>query len=218
MIDDDIKIELIINSDSEKTPVFIINCDDKNNLLQIDNILRTNNLNNYALAGLYNFDWNRNLSPWPAEAVFRNNTFTGEADEYLRYIEDKIIPYINNRINTEYYCITGYSLAGLFSLYCGFNSDKFSRIISCSGSLWYESFTDYVRNNELKNIDYIYLSLGDKEYQSKNALMTTVQDKHEEVYDLLKDKTDIFYELNEGNHFKDPEERIVKGIRYMLAR
>ena len=38
-------------------------------------------------------DWNRDLTPWPAERVFqRGEDFGGKADDYLAFLTEKIIP------------------------------------------------------------------------------------------------------------------------------
>ena len=36
------------------------------------------------------------------------------------------------------------------------------------------------------------------------------------TYEYLKDKADCIFEENEGNHFKDEDLRVCKGIEYIL--
>ncbi|MBQ0070847.1 MAG: hypothetical protein KBS81_03175, partial [Spirochaetales bacterium] len=37
-------------------------------------------------------DWNRDLSPWKAKAVFNGEDFSGGADAFLRLLLEKTIP------------------------------------------------------------------------------------------------------------------------------
>ena len=55
-------------------------------------------------------DWNTELSPWEAPAVFGRQDFGSGAKDTLQ----AIIPLCEDR--TKSYCIGGYSLAGLFAL------------------------------------------------------------------------------------------------------
>ena len=117
----------------------------------------------------------------------------------------------------QYFGIVGYSLAGLFALYAGFNTDKFKRIASVSGSLWYPKFLNYVEKHRLHiNVDKIYLSLGNKEKKSKNEILASVEEKTKKIYEYLKQDVTIVYEENDGNHFLDSEKRIAKGIKNIL--
>ncbi|MBQ9425215.1 MAG: hypothetical protein IJU42_04650 [Erysipelotrichaceae bacterium] len=177
----------------------------------------------FVLASLSGFDWDRDLSPWPAKAVFKGgDDFSGKADDYLEQILTKILPAIKEElsqknISVSYTAIAGYSLAGLFALYSGIRCDAFSKIASISGSLWYPGFDEYLFEHSIsKNVDCVYLSLGDLEARTRNELMSTVQIKTEAICDFLKDKTKAVFELNEGNHFRDPSLRTAKGIRYLL--
>ena len=63
--------------------------------------------------------------------------------------------------------ISGYSLAGLFSLYSLHELDL-DGAISVSGSLWQEGWLEYLKNHPIKN-KRIYLSLGSKEHKTRNA-------------------------------------------------
>ncbi len=214
---DDLKIKVINRTVKDKAPVIIINIEDDKELEQFDELLIKDNIDNYVLVGLYGYDWNRDLSPWPAKAVFKNGEdFKGGADLYLQEICENIIPGLS--VETEYYAIAGYSLAGLFSLYAGYRSDIFTKIVSASGSLWYPGFMDFAKENSLSDkVDRLYLSLGDKEARTKNQLMATVEDSTRSIYEMYKDKIKCTLEMNEGNHFQDASYRLYKGLRYILS-
>ena len=164
------------------------------------------------------------MTPWECPPLYKGDSYCkGYADEYLKLIEDEIIPkvegFITNELQKEieYWVLAGYSLGGLFSLYSGYKTDIFKRIVSASGSMWYPNFEKYVKENEIsKNIDKIYFSLGNKEKNSKIEILQTVEDKTREIQEFLSKNIETLYEENEGNHFKDGVLRMAKGIKWIL--
>lgn len=63
----------------------------------------------------------------------------------------------------------------------------------------------------------IYLSLGDKEKHAKNIFLSNVEEKTLEIYNCFKSKVnEVYFEFNEGNHFQNSNERIAKGISFIL--
>lgn len=168
-------------------------------------------------------DWNRELSPWKAPAIFGNEDFAGEGAETLSNLTEHCIPYIIEKYNINIekcrLFTAGYSLAGLFSLWALHQSYIFSGAISCSGSLWFNGFEDYVKNNRLNKNSIVYISLGDKEHKTKNPIMSTVKAKTEQIYSLYENMSEVEcvkLEWNEGNHFNNPSGRLEKGILWML--
>lgn len=159
------------------------------------------------------FDWDEALTPWPAEAVFKGRNFTGHADELVQYMTSLDIL----KKQWRHIWTGGYSLAGLFSLYLCTKTDLFEGCISCSGSLWYDGFLDYLKGHPV-HCEYVYLSLGDREKHTKNERMKTVETCHEETQKILASYCDCTFVLNPGNHFQDPGGRIVKGITWMRER
>ena len=164
------------------------------------------------------------MTPWECPTLYKGDSYCkGYADEYLKLIEDEIIPkvegFITNELQKEieYWVLAGYSLGGLFALYSGYKTDIFKRIVSASGSMWYPNFEKYVKENEIsKNIDKIYFSLGNKEKNSKIEILQTVEDKTREIQEFLSKNIETLYEENEGNHFKDGVLRMAKGIKWIL--
>ena len=73
-------------------------------------------------------DWNYELSPWKAPAVFGNEDF---GDGAVRTLE-QILTLCTDKSRTYY--IGGYSLAGLFSLWAAYQTDVFSGIAAASPS------------------------------------------------------------------------------------
>ncbi|MCR4633744.1 MAG: hypothetical protein K5648_06430 [Erysipelotrichaceae bacterium] len=168
-------------------------------------------------------NWNDDLSPWPCEPVFKGSKpFAGNADLHLSKLLNDILPSAEieldkKEINASYYAIAGYSLAGLFALYTLYQTDRFTKAVSASGSLWYPGLLTYTKEHTIScNVKQIYFSLGDQESHTKNKLMAAVGEMTQTLSDELGKEFDVFYEMNEGNHFKDPEGRLAKGIAYIL--
>lgn len=163
--------------------------------------------------------WNEELSPWRhASIISQNDNFTGEAEKYMRCLEEKIISFAEEKITPDFRVISGYSMGGLFALYAPYISDKFSRAVSASGSVWYPGFVAYVKEHDLTRIpDAVYLSLGDKEKRSKNRYLSAVETSTVELYSVYKSRSiDAVFELNPGNHFNDAALRLAKGIAWSL--
>ncbi len=92
----------------------------------------------FRLAAFRVGDWNNDLSPWPAPAVFGREDFGGGAEETLTEIES----YCADRTKTYY--VGGYSLAGLFAIWAAYRTDLFRGVAAASPSLWFPGFTDYM--------------------------------------------------------------------------
>lgn len=162
-------------------------------------------------------NWNSELSPWEIAPISKQEPpFTGGAAEYLDWILNEALPKgleLIEGISTKTY-IAGYSMAGLFALYALYNCDVFDRAACMSSSFWYPEFKKYVESREIKHEpEKLYFSLGDKEAKTKHQILKTVQDNTEAIVNHLKaQEIDVTFEMNEGNHFKDIDWRIAKGI------
>ncbi len=151
-------------------------------------------------------DWNNDLSPWSAPAVFGKESFGSGASKTL----GELLHLCGDKSKTYY--IGGYSLAGLFSLWAAYQTDVFGGVAAASPSLWFPGFTDYMKEHEIRT-GTVYLSLGDKEEKARNPVMATVGDRIREAYVLLKERgVSCTFEWNEGNHFKDADLRTAKAF------
>ena len=175
----------------------------------------------FALAVVGIEDWNRDLSPWAAESVFRGGEdFGGCADEFLRELESEIVPSVLEELHADVPCIlAGYSLAGLCAVYALYRTRVFSGTISASGSLWFPGFMDYTKTHDFKRKpDRVYFSLGDKESHTKNQTMKSVEANTRLLCENYSEHgIRTTFELNPGNHFQDAELRLAKGIAWMLS-
>ncbi|MBO4716314.1 MAG: hypothetical protein J5599_00275 [Spirochaetales bacterium] len=176
----------------------------------------------FSILEVSGMDWNRDLSPWEAPAVFKNDApFGGKADDYLHELTEKVIPAAVSEMGSKpkSVFIAGYSLAGLFAVYSLYKTSVFSGAASASGSFWFPGFLEFVSSHELASKpSKVYLSLGDREAKTRNSVMSMVQDNTERLVNLYKAKgIDVVYELNSGNHFQDPAKRMAKGIARLLS-
>ena len=157
-------------------------------------------------------DWNKELSPWKAPAVFGDEAFGGFAGEMLA----KVLEQLNDIGRQKKYCIGGYSLAGLFALWAAYETDLFTAVAAASPSIWFPGFIDHMKSRSI-HADKVYLSLGNREAKTRNPVMATVADCIEMSFDLLKlQGVDCTLEWNEGNHFKEAEIRTAKAFAWVL--
>ena len=176
--------------------------------------------NDFSLAVFDVTDWNAQFSPWPASAVFGKDSFSGKGNDTLRFLEAEFLPEIKSKFHGSETFLTGYSLAGLFSLWALYESDKFNGAVCCSSSLWFDKWDEYVSTHRIKASSNIYMSLGDREEKTKNKTMAKVGDRTRSQAEILKDDPyveKLFFEWNEGGHFDEPLKRVAKGIVRILG-
>lgn len=169
-------------------------------------------------------NWEYEMSPWVTNVNYK--VVPDEIPEYIdsgaRAKLNSIIDEVITDYESEYpnanrkYIIAGYSLAGLFSLWASYQTDKFYGVMAASPSVWYTGWMEYIKENVCK-AKVVYLSLGNKEHKTRHPLMAKVADNIKEQKLCLDNQgIDSFYEENQGNHFKDVSERMVKGIAYLI--
>lgn len=164
----------------------------------------------FYLAAIRVQDWNADLSPWPAPAVFGKESFGQGAPDTL----SEVLKYCAGRDKT--FIIGGYSLAGLFALWAAYQTDTFKAVAAASPSIWFPGFVDFMKDREI-HTDRVYLSLGDKEEKTRNPVMAAVGDRIKEAHDLLKKQgINTTFEWNTGNHFKDADIRTAKAFASVM--
>ena len=134
-------------------------------------------------------NWNQDLSPWEASAVFGSEGFGDGAGELLQFLLGQCV----DRRKTYY--IGGYSLAGLFSLWAAYQTDIFAGVAAVSPSVWFPGFLQYMKEHDMR----------------------AKSDCIREGYNLLKmQKIRTILEWNPGNHFKDAGIRTAKGFAWLI--
>lgn len=171
---------------------------------------------NFCLKAVRVNSWNTDLSPWPAPAVFGDEDFGEGASRTLEILLREIIPEILSE-NEKIY-LGGYSLAGLFALWAGYQTGLFEGIAAASPSIWFPGFTDYMRANTFR-AGAVYLSLGDREERTKNPFMSQVGNAIRDGYAVLRNAgINCTLEWNKGNHFKNPDLRTAKAFAWLMTQ
>lgn len=183
-------------------------------------ILKTEAVRPFALAALIIEDWNSELAPWPSEPVFGKEPFTGGAPETLRLVEEGLIPKVESlfpSLKNGSRIIGGYSLSALFALWCAYESESFDSIAAASPSVWYPGWMEFVRSHRPRAHN-IYLSLGDKEYKSRNRTLATVETCIRKYSEILSatEGIETTLEWNPGNHFVEADLRTARAFIWAL--
>ena len=160
-------------------------------------------------------DWNKELSPWQAPAVFGPEPFGAGAPETLEFIQYRLLPHVFSEYlqSAEIPVILGgYSLAGFFSLWSSYQTNIFSAAAAVSPSVWFPGWMEFAQSHK-SQAEHVYLSLGDREEKTKNRVMSAVGDCIRSQQKLLAAQgTDNTLEWNKGNHFMEPDIRCAKGF------
>ena len=166
-------------------------------------------------------DWNKDLTPWPAPAVFMGQTdFTGNASEYMKVLLYELIPYAEKSmgITSCERILGGISLAGLFAIYTLYHTDLFTAGLSVSGSFWYDGFIDYMKDKKMpRAVRVIYFSIGIKEKNTNNKRMRMVEERTGQAAEILKE-SDMVVKMDQmpGNHFADVRKRVEKAVAWVI--
>ena len=83
----------------------------------------------------------------------------------------------------------------------------------------FRSFSDYLESfPPSPGVKRVFLSLGDREKNTKNPRMATVEDNTRRILSLLTARgVPAALEMNPGGHFNDVPQRIARGIQMTLT-
>ena len=163
--------------------------------------------------------WNDELSPWKSPAVWGKDSFGGKAADTLRFLTEQVIPALKQQFalpENVRIILGGYSLAGLFALWASTQTNLFYGVAAASPSVWFPGWMEFEQQH-LIQAQHIYLSLGDKEERTKNAVMAAVGDNIRTLHSRLAERgADCTLEWNSGGHFKDADLRTAKAFRWVM--
>ena len=163
--------------------------------------------------------WNDALSPWEAPAVWGKQGFGGNAADTLRFLTEQVIPTLKQQYplpKNVKIILGGYSLAGLFALWASTQTNLFYGIAAASPSVWFPGWMEFEQQHPMQ-AQHIYLSLGDKEEHTKNAVMSAVGDHIRTLHSRLIERgADCTLEWNSGGHFKDADLRTARAFRWTM--
>ena len=174
---------------------------------------------NFLFAAIPVENWNDALSPWEAPAVWGKQGFGGKAGDTLRFLTEQVVPTLKQQFNLPEnvrIILGGYSLAGLFALWASTQTALFSGVAAASPSVWFPGWMEFEQQHPIQ-AQRIYLSLGDKEERTKNAVMAVVGDNIRALHSRLAERsTDCTLEWNSGGHFKDADLRTAKAFQWVM--
>ena len=207
----------------ERPEYLLIQPIDEHDLEVLDNeVAMIQSLTNkyFTLAAFEIKDWQSELTPWTAPAVFGKIPFGDGAVATLSFIKDILIPQLEQMqlFDTDkMQCVLGgYSLAGFFSLWSAYQTELFDGVAAVSPSVWYPHWMEYAKDNK-PLASFVYLSLGDKEEKTKNPTMAQVGNCIRSQQELLTAQgINTILEWNPGNHFQHSDERTAKGFAWLL--
>ena len=164
-------------------------------------------------------NWNDELSPWEAPAVWGKESFSGKAADTLRFLTEQVIPTLKQQFalpENVRIILGGYSLAGLFALWASTQTALFSGVAAASPSVWFPGWMEFEQQHPIQ-AQCIYLSLGDREERTRNATMAAVGDNIRALHSRLAERgTDCTLEWNSGGHFKDADLRTARAFRWVM--
>ena len=217
------KCILYLNEDTE---YILIQPVDENDISVLDNEVKhieENTDRNFSLVAFKIEDWNSELTPWEMPLLRGKGNFGDGAAGTLEFIKNELIPALSEYTNTENkeikYILGGYSLAGLFSLWSGYQTDIFEGIAAVSPSVWYKKWIEYVEAEKPLS-EKIYLSLGDTEETTKHQILSKIGENIRKQHEILEKSENVktVLEWNEGNHFQNPDIRTAKGFLWVMNK
>ena len=208
---------------SEQPEYLLIQPIDEHDLEVLDNEVATiESLTNkfFTLVAFEIKDWQSELTPWKAPAVFGKVPFGEGASATLSFIKDTLIPQLEQMElfdkNGMQCVFGGYSLAGFFALWSSYQTKLFGGIAAVSPSVWYPQWMEYAEKNRPLATS-VYLSLGDKEEKTKNPIRAQVGNCIRKQQELLAAQgINTILEWNPGNHFQHSDERTAKGFAWLI--
>lgn len=164
-------------------------------------------------------EWNDDLSPWEAPPAFGKRGFGNGAQQTLDLILNGILPELSTMLQPQPghdVTLGGYSLAALFSLWCSYHTDAFSAVAAASPSVWFPGWIDYAEGHQPYS-RAVYLSLGDREERTRNAVVSTVGSCIRRQHELLQAQgVSCTLGWNAGSHFQDPDSRTARAFLWCV--
>lgn len=169
----------------------------------------------FLFAAVLVLNWNNDLSPWAAPAVWGKEDFGGKAEHTLRLLTEQVIPTLKQQFalpENVRIILGGYSLAGFFALWAAAQTNLFYGIAAASPSVWFPGWMEYEQQFPVR-AQRVYLSLGDREEHTRNPVMAAVGDNIRALYRRFAERGDAcVLEWNRGGHFKDCSQRTAKAF------
>lgn len=148
------------------------------------------------------------------------DAFRHEDRKTLDFVTNALIPTLLRRYGNLPLVMGGYSLGGLFALWCCTQTNAFEAVAACSPSLWVEWWSGYATTNP-PQAHYLYLSVGDTEEKTHKKPFSMMGDciraQHERNLQLVGPAR-CTLEWNKGGHFNEIEQRKAKGFAWCISK
>ncbi|HRJ30548.1 MAG TPA: alpha/beta hydrolase-fold protein [Cyclobacteriaceae bacterium] len=152
----------------------------------------------------------------------KSGSSTGGAPEFLKFIENELIPKIEQDFNAdtarESRVILGHSYGGLFAAFAfAVNNNLFGNYIMLSPSLWFDNEVTLLmekqnRNGNQEAHQLVFMGIGEAENSGR------MQAPFEAYYQILRDHySDMSLSKNREHdlsHMGSKDPNIVKGLHY----
>jgi predicted alpha/beta superfamily hydrolase len=124
------------------------------------------------VVAIANTDRSRDLTPTQDKTRIGNTPTAGGADNFLAFLKDELIPFVDQNYRTQpYRILIGHSFGGLFAMYCLIAApETFNSYIAISPTFWWDDhflarkakleFKDRLEMNNL-----LYITLGNEGQQ-----------------------------------------------------
>ena len=134
------------------------------------------------------------------------------------FVANHLVPQIRQQFGHLPIVIGGYSLGGLFALWCSTQCDLFAAVNACSPSLWADWWEPYAEEHQ-PLVQYAYLSVGDTEEKTRKQPFARMGDclraQHQRHLRQLGEARCLL-EWNKGGHFDQIELRKAKGFAWCI--
>ena len=193
----------------ERRPAVYLNCYEGK---EVHELLEGEDFNLIAISVR---DWFCDLVPWSITSPFKDGRrFVGGAGEYLQLLTQKIIPRAGELMApVSWLGIAGYSLGGLFALYAFVREPRLAACACLSGSVWYEGWVDWLRENAPNCAGrYAYFSVGKKEERAGLPFRHVEEDLAACAEILRAHGCKVDVALGPGSHMQHVTERLAAGL------
>lgn len=166
------------------------------------------------------YAWNDALTPWPAPGVFKDKKpFGGKARDFLKSFREEYNRDIEQSLGISHpqRYLVGISLSGLFAIWSLTQVPDLQAVAVISPSLWYDNFTSWLETTPVASKAKVHISLGDREKNSKDPRMSTVQDCTDKTVAILRSQgLEVDYRLFDGTHFSPIVPRLETALAAIL--
>lgn len=136
----------------------------------------------------------------------------------LQFLTSELVPALRDRFGDIPMVLGGYSLGGLFALWCVSQTSLFQAVAACSPSLWAEWWDDHAQNCPPR-VRYAYLSLGLTEERTSKQPYCRMGDalRLQHQRHLVQFGPDnCALQWHPGGHFNQIEQRKAQGFAWCI--